>query len=380
MTGIYIHIPFCKQACSYCDFYFSTRKQLIEPFIDALLQEIRSYRDTAYSKPPVKTIYLGGGTPSLLYEQQLTNIFETIEEVFHTDPVEVTIEVNPDDVNDRYLKMLRRLNVNRVSMGVQSFQPDLLNFMHRAHSKEEALSALESIRNTGFPSFTADLIYGNPGQTVQMLQQDLKQLLEFDPPHISAYSLTVEPGTRLGKQVELGRIQLPDDEEVAEHFDCVESFLAEHRLERYEVSNFAKPGCEAQHNSNYWNHQNYIGFGPSAHSFWWDHISAKRWNNQSSLKKYLSDPVSDLTEDPEIISEKSLAEERLFLGLRTKWGVSVSELNDRYNYQLSGKQLDWIDQQVNLGILTFNEGIIKMTGTGLKISDILVVDLLHKKD
>lgn len=380
MTGIYIHIPFCKQACSYCDFYFSTRKQLVEPFIDALLQEIRSYKDTVYSTHPVKTIYLGGGTPSLLNERQLTNIFETVEEVFDTDPVEVTIEVNPDDVNEHYLKMLRQLKINRVSMGIQSFQPDLLNFMHRAHNRDEALNALEAVRNMGFPSFTADLIYGNPGQTIQMLQKDLEQLLAFDPPHISAYSLTVEPKTRLGKQVELGRIQPPDDEEVAEHFDCVESSLTEHGLERYEVSNFAKPGCEAEHNSNYWNHQNYIGFGPSAHSFWWDNFTAKRWNNQSNLKKYLSDPVSDLTEESEIISKKSLAEERLFLGLRTKWGVSVNELNNRYNYQLSGKQLDWIDQQVNLGILTFNEGIIKMTGTGLKISDILVVDLLHKKN
>lgn len=379
MTGIYIHIPFCKQACSYCDFYFSTRKQWIEPFVDALLLEIQSYKGSTYTKPPVKTIYLGGGTPSLLNERQLAKIFESIETVFHSDPEEVTIELNPDDVSDEYLKSLLRLNINRVSMGIQSFQPELLTFMHRAHNRDEALRALESIRNTGFPAFTADLIYGNPGQTIEMLQQDLSQLLSFDPPHVSAYSLTVEPKTRLGKQVELGRIQPPEDDEVAEQFDCVESTLKQGGLERYEVSNFAKPGHEAHHNSNYWNHQNYIGFGPSAHSFWWDEATAKRWNNQSNLKKYLTEPASGMVEESEELSERALAEERLFLGLRTTGGVSETELAERYNYQFSDKQLEWIEQQSEMGNLTFKDRNLKMTGTGLKISDLLVVDLLHKQ-
>lgn len=379
MTGIYIHIPFCKQACSYCDFYFSTRKQWIEPFVDALLLEIQSYKGSTYTKDPVKTIYLGGGTPSLLNEQQLAKIFERIDTVFQSDPEEITIEVNPDDVSDEYLKSLQRLNVKRLSLGIQSFQPELLTFMHRAHNRDEAIRALESIRNTGFPAFTADLIYGNPGQTIEMLQQDLKQLLSFDPPHVSAYSLTVEPKTRLGKQVELGRIQTPEDDEVAEQFDCVESTLKHVGLERYEVSNFAIPGYEAHHNSNYWNHQNYIGFGPSAHSFWWDETSAKRWNNHSNLKKYLEEQASGMVEESEELSKLTLAEERLFLGLRTTKGVTETELVERYNYTFSDKQLEWIEQQSNIGNLTFNDRKLKMTGTGLKISDLLVVDLLHKQ-
>ena len=379
MTGIYIHIPFCKQACSYCDFYFSTRKQLIAPFVKALIIEIESYRDTQFSKNPVKTIYLGGGTPSLLNEQHLASIFEALHSVFDTDPEEVTIEVNPDDVSDEYLKMLIRLDVDRLSMGIQSFQQELLTFMHRAHSREEALKALESIQKTGFPAFTADLIYGNPGQSVQMLEKDIQQLLLFDPPHVSAYSLTVEPKTRLGKQVELGRIRPPDDEVVAEHFDCVESILRDGGLQRYEVSNFAKSGREAHHNSNYWNHRNYIGFGPSAHSFWWDNTAARRWNNRADLKKYLASPAADVVEESEIIPLHSLAEERLFLGLRTIWGVSETELKDRYQYELSDLQLEWIHQQTGSGVITFDDKILKMTGTGLKISDLLVVDLLSKK-
>lgn len=379
MTGIYIHIPFCKQACSYCDFYFSTRKQLIDPFVEALIFEIESYRDSAFTINPVKTIYLGGGTPSLLNEHQLTSIFEALHSVFETDPEEVTIEVNPDDVSDQYLKMLIRLNVDRLSIGIQSFQEELLTFMHRAHNREEALKALESIQNTGFPSFTADLIYGNPGQSVQMLEKDIQQLLHFDPPHISAYSLTVEPKTRLGKQVELGRIRPPDDEAVAEHFDCVELMLKDGGLHRYEVSNFAKSGREAHHNSNYWNHQNYLGFGPSAHSFWWDRTSARRWNNRPELKEYLTKPAAGIVEENMIIPHNSLAEERLFLGLRTLWGVSETELRERYQYELSEPQLEWIHQQSVRGIVTFHNKILKMTGTGLKISDLLVVDLLSKK-
>lgn len=379
MTGIYIHIPFCKQACSYCDFYFSTRKQWISPFVDALIFEIERYRDTEFTKNPVETIYLGGGTPSLLTGQQLASIFNALHSVFPTDPKEVTIEVNPDDVTVEYLRMLTSLNVDRLSIGIQSFQQDLLEFMHRAHNKDEALKALESIQDTGFPAFTADLIYGNPGQSVQMLEEDLKQLLQFDPPHISAYSLTVEPRTRLGKQVELGRIRPPDDEVVAGHFDFVESILSNNGLPRYEVSNFAKPGNEARHNSNYWNHQNYIGLGPSAHSFWWDETMARRWNNRAALKEYLKNPESGMVEESEIIPLHVLAEERLFLGLRTIWGVSEVELDERYNYQFTEDQLEWIEYQTTLGNLTFKDRQLKLTGTGLKISDLLVVDLFHKK-
>lgn len=379
MTGIYIHIPFCKQACSYCDFYFSTRKQLIAPFVEALIFEIESFRDTVYTHNPVKTIYLGGGTPSLLNEQQLASIFKALNSVFQTDPEEVTIEVNPDDVSEEFLRMLIGLGIDRLSIGIQSFQQELLTFMHRAHSSEEALRALELIQRTGFPAFTADLIYGNPGQTVQMLEKDLQQLLQFDPPHISAYSLTVEANTRLGKQVDLGRIRPPDDEAVAEHFDCVESILGKSGLDRYEVSNFAKPGHEARHNSNYWNHHNYLGFGPSAHSFWWENSDARRWNNRADLKEYLSKPAAGIVEEKESIPLPSLAEERLFLGLRTSLGVSGAELKNRYQYELSNAQLEWIDQQSGRGLVTFQEKKLKMTGTGLKLSDLLVVDLLSKK-
>ncbi|HMB98065.1 MAG TPA: radical SAM family heme chaperone HemW [Balneolaceae bacterium] len=378
MAGIYIHIPFCKQACSYCDFYFVTRKKLIDPFVDSLLKEIQSYRGTPYSDENIETIYLGGGTPSQLSPDQLKRIFDALQDAFSLDPVEVTMEMNPDDVTPDYLKSLLDLGINRASMGVQSFDEKLLQFMHRAHTKKEALKALESLQTAGFPTFTADLIYGNPGQTLEMLDDDITQLLQFDPPHISAYSLTVEPQTRLGKQVKLGRISPPEDDLVAEHFDLLSERLKRAGIERYEVSNFSKPGKEAVHNSNYWRHKNYLGLGPSAHSFWLLDDGALRWENRSDIKEYMDDLSDGSTTNPEKLSMFSLAEERLMLGLRTKWGVGFDELKSRYNYELNQEQITWLEYQQEKGMLKTEGDVLRFTSEGLKIADLLIVDLLSK--
>lgn len=378
MAGIYVHIPFCKQACSYCDFYFVTRKKLIDPFVDSLVKEIQSYRGTPYSDENIETIYLGGGTPSQLSPDQLERIFDALEDSFSLNPVEVTMEMNPDDVTPDYLKSLLDLGINRASMGVQSFDEKLLQFMHRAHTKSEALKALESLQTAGFPTFTADLIYGNPGQTLEMLEEDISQLLQFDPPHISAYSLTVEPQTRLGKQVKLGRISPPEDEMVAEHFDLLDEKLNRAGIERYEVSNFSKPGKEAVHNSNYWKHENYLGLGPSAHSFWLLEEGGLRWENRSDIKEYMDDLSAESTINPEKLSMHSLAEERLMLGLRTKWGVGFEELKSRYNYELNREQRSWLDYQREKGMLKTEGDVLRFTSEGLKIADLLIVDLLSK--
>jgi oxygen-independent coproporphyrinogen-3 oxidase len=378
MAGIYIHIPFCKQACSYCDFYFITRKKLIDPFVDSLIKEIQSYRGTPYSDENIETIYLGGGTPSQLSQAQLNRIFDALGESFSLHPVEVTMEMNPDDVTPDYLKSLLDLGINRASMGVQSFDEKLLQFMHRAHTKSEALNALESLQTAGFPTYTADLIYGNPGQTLEMLDDDISQLLQFDPPHISAYSLTVEPQTRLGKQVKLGRISPPEDDLVAEHVDLLTKRFSDAGIERYEVSNFSKPGKEALHNSNYWKHENYLGLGPSAHSFWLLEEGGLRWENRSDIKKYI-DGISDgISTEPEKLSMLSLAEERLMLGLRTKWGVGFDELKTRYNYELNRKQKLWMEYQREQGMLKTDGNVLRFTSEGLKIADLLIVDLLSK--
>jgi oxygen-independent coproporphyrinogen III oxidase len=376
MAGLYIHIPFCKQACSYCDFYFLTRRQLKDPFTEALIHEIRAHRHGPFADQPIRTIYLGGGTPSLLSGGQVQRIFEELHQSFDIQSSEITMELNPDDVTPEYLRALLEAGVNRASMGIQSFQPELLQFMNRAHTSGEAEQALDAIRQTGFPSYTADLIYGNPGQTLQMLEDDIQTLLKYDPPHISAYSLTVEPNTRLGKQVELGRLPPPDDEETAAHFDLILEQLSQAGIDQYEVSNFSKPGKEAEHNSGYWSHENYLGLGPAAHSFWWEGDHARRWKNRADINHYLEHSSKRVQDEEEILSEKTLAEERLMLGLRTARGVTPEELRSRYNYRFTPRQLEFIDRQVRAGTMHFDQHTLRMSRAGLRIADLLTVDLL----
>lgn len=370
-----MHIPFCKQACSYCDFYFVTRTGYRSEFVDKLLDEIRSYRDSFYAGEKVESIYFGGGTPSLLNPAEVERIMKVLEETFQLELDEVTLEMNPDDVSRDYLEALLGLGVNRSSMGVQSFKPELLEFMNRAHDREEALYCLDLLRSAGFDTFTVDLIYGNPGQSLNDLEQDLDKLLEFDPPHVSAYSLTVEPRTRLGKQVELGRIEPPEDEAVSEHFDLVVEKLSEAGIRQYEVSNFSKTGHEAVHNSNYWNHRNYLGFGPAAHSFWWEE-EARRWKNSSDLRAYLEESPDQFQVEEETLSLTELAEERLMLGLRTREGVSFEELENRYNYELSGQQHTYLEEKTDEGKIEKTEDAFMFTHQGLKIADTLILDLI----
>ena len=371
MSGIYLHIPFCKQACSYCNFYFVTRTSEREHFVKRLIEDIKSYGDTKFSEETVETIYFGWGTPSLLEPAQLEQIMQALYEVFDIDPREITLEMNPDDVSAQFLSDLKSLGISRASMGVQSFEPELLEFMHRAHSSEEGMQCLELLSASDFKSFTVDLIYGNPGQTVEQLQRDVKKLLEFNPPHISAYSLTVEPRTRLGKQVELGRIAPPEDDMVTDHFDIINQLFSRQAIERYEVSNYSIPGKEAIHNSNYWEHENYLGLGPGAHSFWWDD-KAERWENEQDLQKYLRDEDHP---DREELSLTQLAEERLMMGLRTRKGIGFENLKQRYNYTFNDRQLEYIERMVDEEKVVADEGV-KLTDKGIKIADAIILDLV----
>lgn len=371
MSGLYLHIPFCKQACSYCDFYFVTRTSEREHFVDRLIKEIRDYQDTKYVQESVKTIYFGGGTPSLLEPVQIEKILSVIEEVFPLDTEEITLEMNPDDVSAEFLSALKEVGISRASMGVQTFQPELLEFMNRAHSREEALRCIELLGQTGFNSYTVDLIYGNPGQSMEQLNDDVQTLLEFDPPHVSAYSLTIEPRTRLGKQVELGRIAPPEDDKVANHFDLINERFREHGIHRYEVSNYSKPGREAVHNSSYWEHENYLGFGPGAHSFWWDE-EAVRWENESDLRKFLR---AESHPPKETLRPLQLAEERLMMGLRTRKGVSEDELAENYGYQLNDRQREYLERRRSEGKLQDGSRLV-LSDRGIKIADAIILDLV----
>ncbi len=377
MSGLYIHIPFCKQACSYCDFYFVTRQENKQAFVEELVQEIKSKKDSQYTQEEVQSIYLGGGTPSLLSAKQVEMILEEIRRTFPINLREVTFEMNPDDVTREYLQDLKSIGITRVSMGVQSFDESLLKFMHRVHSREEALDSLEALSNSGLDSFSVDLIYGNPGQSLKTLEQDIQTLLQFSPPHVSAYALTIEPKTRLGKQFELGRLVPAEDETVAQHFDIVVEGLARDGILQYEVSNFSKSGFEAVHNSAYWNHHNYLGFGPGAHSFWKGPApgKAQRWNNKSELKSYLNKSWKTENELEELTS-KELVEERLMLGLRTTKGISRKRLKKDYETELNESQENYILTREKEGLLKSDEDAVILTQKGLKISDAIILDLI----
>ena len=378
MAGLYIHIPFCKQACSYCDFYFVTQQKYKQEFVDELIREIYSHKDTRFTTDPIQTIYFGGGTPSLLTPAQTGSILEAIYSVFDVQAEEITLEMNPDDVTRDFLSGIKSAGIDRASMGVQSFDTDLLNFMHRAHTSDEALRCLELLQASDFNVFTIDLIYGNPGQSLEVLEKDIETILQFDPPHISAYSLTVEPQTRLGKQVKLGRIVPPEDDTVARHFDLVVNKLKEADIMQYEVSNYAKPGKEAIHNSNYWDHVNYLGLGPGAHSFWWeeDLKTAHRWSNKPDLRSYLKQEWEQPFEQ-ETLNMQALAEERLMLGLRTRKGVASKELSSRYQFSFSEKQLQYIDRLADERKAIFDQNL-RLTTKGLKIADTILLDILTK--
>lgn len=350
-----------------------------EKFVHRLCDEIDSFKGSGYTIENVKTIYFGGGTPSLLETEEIGKIMNHLDSTFHLHPDEVTIELNPDDVSVEYLRDLKSLGINRASMGIQSFDSTRLKFMNRAHTRDEALQSLQALKSAGFRVFTTDLIYGSPGQTHAELEKDIDQLLKFDPPHVSAYALTIEPGTRLGKQAELGRISPADDEMVTEQFDLIGQKFSDKGIYRYEVSNYSKPGLEAVHNTSYWRHNNYLGFGPSAHSFWWTDESARRWKTAGNIRDYLNSPFENVYIEKETLPLNTLAEERLMLALRTRWGVGTDELKDKYKYDLDEQQLQWLDQKEKEELLTFGKKRIIFTEKGLKIADHLVVDFLSRK-
>jgi putative oxygen-independent coproporphyrinogen III oxidase len=273
--SIYIHVPFCRQACSYCDFYFVTRQQLIPDYVQALITQTQRQLPEFVAALPgarLQSIYFGGGTPSRLPAHSIARILAAIDAIIPiADAREITLEANPDDVQVNFLAEVRDAGVNRLSMGVQTFDASLLKFMNRAHSAEDALRCLADVQRAGFDRYSVDLIYGNPGQSEAMLRRDLDTLLAFTPPHVSAYALTIEPGTRLGKAQALGRLAESDDTVVARHMDIVAETLSAAGIHRYEVSNFARAGHEAIHNSSYWEHVPYLGLGPGAHSLLLSH-------------------------------------------------------------------------------------------------------------
>jgi oxygen-independent coproporphyrinogen III oxidase len=383
MAGIYLHIPFCAQRCVYCDFYFVTTKMSRTPFVQALCTELEHYAATYASREPVETIYFGGGTPSLLHPDEIQRIMETI--LMHYDAVdvrEVTLELNPGDVDLDYLRNIRAVGIDRLSIGIQSFFEQDLRFMNRSHTVEEAESIVPMARKAGFDNFSIDLIFGLPGQPSEYWAANLQKAADLNVPHLSTYGLTIEERTPLFNQVQRGLVRAADEEEVAERYRFTMDYLRGQGYEHYEISSFARSGMRAQHNQLYWEHENYLGFGPSAHSFWWQQLprsSVQRWSNIRNLKQYealLSTRQLPL-ENRENLTLDTLADEYVMLRLRTSDGLDLDRLENVYGVDLLTDKIDelaWLEQEGY--IYPIRNQVVRLTDSGKLLCDTITSKLI----
>jgi oxygen-independent coproporphyrinogen III oxidase len=328
---IYIHIPFCKQACNYCDFHFATSKKYIEDLQKALLKEIRLRRDEIPDQ--ISSIYFGGGTPSLLSDKQLSEILETIHSNFNVQPdAEITLEANPDDLNINYLKEIKNIGINRLSIGIQSFRERDLQFMNRAHSANEAANCTLLAADAGFKNMSVDLIYAIPGLSDEEWEQNIQIAAALPINHLSCYALTVEEKTPLAKQIKTGVAAAPEEDRAVSQFKILQTSSSALGYTHYEISNLAKPGFEAQHNSSYWSGKEYLGIGPSAHSF---SKNLRRVNIPNNQKYISSLRDGDCLHETEIIDTKTRFHELVLTGFRTSRGISLTEITNLSTEYLS---------------------------------------------
>ena len=326
MAGIYLHIPFCKKACHYCNFHFSTQTATIQAFVDALLQEIELQK--SYISEPIETIYFGGGTPSLLNESQLKVIMDTIYSNFDVAAnIECTLEANPDDMHPNKLAAWKQVGINRLSIGIQSFQASALTWMNRAHTVEQSHAAIEMAKQAGIQNLSIDLIYGTPTLSDEALMADLDWIQQYQISHVSCYALTVEDKTALKKLIENAQIEAVDPEKQARHFEIVSSRLIAMGLEHYEISNFSKPGFRSQHNSNYWSGKTYLGLGPSAHSF---NTISRQWNIANNALYIQSIANGQLNFEIEYLTEANRYNEYMMTSLRRMEGFDLDLIEARF--------------------------------------------------
>jgi oxygen-independent coproporphyrinogen-3 oxidase len=373
MSGIYIHIPFCKQACHYCDFHFSTSMKKKDEMVLALVKEIQM-RKNEFENETIETIYFGGGTPSRLPIADLRLQIDSIYKNYKvSENPEITLEANPDDLSEDYLIELSKIGINRLSIGIQSFFEDDLQLMNRAHNSAEAKECLE-IATQYFDNISLDLIYGIPGMSNEKWKQNIETALSFGIPHISSYALTVEPKTALNKLIQTGKIAKPNDEVAEAHFQILVETLEKNGFIHYELSNFGKENYFSKNNSAYWLGKKYIGIGPSAHSY--DGIS-RSWNVSNNAMYLKSLGENKLPNEIEILSKTDRYNEYIMTGLRTIWGVSL----DRITTEFGNDYLDYLQKQsqkfINDGLLSIEKSILKPTPKGKFLTDGIASDLFY---
>ena len=373
MAGIYIHIPFCKTRCVYCDFYKETDENQMKVFTEALCTEAALRKNEVTE--PVKTVYFGGGTPSRLDNQAFAEIFETLFSHFPIEEdAEITLEANPDDLSEEYIHLLRKLPFNRISIGIQSFDDGELKFLSRRHSARQAIQAVKLCRQAGFENISIDLMYGLPGQTPGMWEKSLRQACELDVWHISAYHLIYEKQTRLYALLQKGSVRPVTDEASTEMFSMLIDTLAQNGFEHYEISNFAKSKKYSIHNTSYWKNEKYIGLGPSAHSYDGENRS---WNI-ASLEKYITAIQSgELLQETEKLTFTQKYNEFILTGLRTMWGVDLNLLKEKFGQELFDYCLQNARKFIREGFLVSKDNSLIMNRKGIFISDGIMSELMR---
>ena len=373
MAGIYIHIPFCKRRCIYCDFFSTTQSEKKPTYIHALCQELEIRKDYLQGED-IETIYLGGGTPSQLSLEELESIFTTIYNIYKVkEDAEITLEANPDDLTTAYISKLRRLPINRISMGIQTFQEETLKLLHRRHTAQQAIEAFQRCRNAGFQNISIDLMYGLPNETLETWREDLKKALSLYPEHISAYHLIYEEGTALWNLREQRQVEEADEELSVTLFKTLIDELTQAGYQHYEISNFCLPGLHSRHNSSYWTGKKYLGCGPSAHSF---NGLSRQWN-VASLEAYLNG--MSLGKPDYEIEELDLYtryNDFVITSIRTCRGMSLSHLHTEYGEELYRYCLRMAKSYLEQGLLEKKGDNLKLTPKGIFISDGIMSDLL----
>jgi oxygen-independent coproporphyrinogen-3 oxidase len=371
MAGLYIHIPFCKQACHYCDFHFSTNLQLMEVMMDSIIIELK-LRKNYLKGEAVDTLYFGGGTPSLVPAEYLEKILDQIAQLFPGRKQEVTLEANPDDLNPQALANWKSLGIDRLSLGIQSFQDQILKAYNRAHTSKEATQAIQLARAAGFEKFSIDLIYGYPHSDHRLWQLDLEEALQLDPGHLSAYSLTIEPKTTFGNWAKKGKFSPAEDEFVAQQFEWLQERCDKEGYLQYEISNFSRPNQAAVHNSNYWKRRPYLGIGPSAHSF---DGSSRGFNPSSNASYTKALSAGSLPFVLEQLTPTESINEEILTGLRTQWGLDTGSLADRYHLDILEIKKGPISRLTELGMIHTLGKTLTLTRKGQLLADSIASDI-----
>ncbi|MBA4239191.1 MAG: coproporphyrinogen III oxidase [Sphingobacteriaceae bacterium] len=373
MSGIYIHIPFCKQACHYCDFHFSTSLKNKDALVKSILIELDN-RINYLPNKTIETIYFGGGTPSLLSEKEIFQILEKLYKLYNvSNNAEITLECNPDDLSDEKLKELKRLEINRLSIGLQSFDEEELIWMNRAHTAKESESSVKRAQDRGFENITIDLIYGSKFSNLTSWKKTLDKAIALQVPHISSYNLTIEEKTKLGHDFKVKKEVAIDDEKSSEMFLEMIDRLEKNEFIHYEISNFGKEGFFSKHNSNYWKGEHYLGLGPSAHSF---DGTSRQWNvsNNNLYIKYLEEK-SEAYFEKEILTETERFNEYILTSLRTIWGINLDYLKTNFSSDFVNNFLNQIQEYIKQETVVVKDKTYTLTEKGKLLADKIASEL-----